>query len=160
MEPVSALRASRSARIRLSAAPSAVFPLFTPEGERRWVEGWNPESVYPADGAAELHSVFLTHNHAAQPSIWAIVGLDAEHFRVSYLRAAPDSHVAFIAVECAEDGPGRTVATVSYTFTGLSAAGNDYVAGFTPEHYGEWIGQWEVAINRYLDSLRHASKMA
>ena len=150
METMSALRASRSAQISLNAAPSAVFPLFTPEGERLWVEGWNPESVYPADGAAELHGVFLTHNHAAQPTIWAIVGFEAEHFRISYLRAAPESHVAFIAVECAEDGPGRTAATVSYTFTGLSAAGNEYVARFTPEHYHEWIQQWEAAINRYL----------
>ena len=150
METTGAARISRSARIRLNAAPEAVFGLFTPQGERLWVEGWNPASVYPADGAAELHGVFLTHNHAAQPAIWAIVGLDAERFAISYLRAAPDSHVAFIAVECAADGPGRTAATVRYTFTGLSAAGNDYVARFTPAHYEAWIQGWEAAINRYL----------
>lgn len=46
--------ATRSAAIHLHAPADRVFPLFTPEGERLWVPGWNPRYLWPANGAAQV----------------------------------------------------------------------------------------------------------
>ncbi len=78
MDTFTATRLSRTARIRLNAAPATVFPLFTPLGERLWVAGWDPQLVYPASGEAELHGVFCTPGHDGQPVMWTIVGLEPE----------------------------------------------------------------------------------
>lgn len=149
MAPFTARRVERSAAIRLLAPPAAVFPLFEPLGERNWVPGWDPAIVYPASGQAERGAVFLTGD-AAAPAVWTLIEFAPQDWRVAYVRVSPASHVALITVRCADLGDGTTGAEVSYAFTGLSAAGNEYVEQFTPEHYAEWIGGWETAINHYL----------
>ncbi len=44
----------------MPAPPNQVFPLFTPTGEKLWVDGWDPEAVYPESGATEEGMVFKT----------------------------------------------------------------------------------------------------
>jgi hypothetical protein len=144
------LRLTRSATIQLNAGPATVFPLFTPLGEKLWVPDWNPTIIYPASGDIELGAVFTTPHASGAPMVWTVVEAMPEHFRVAYVRVAPESHVAQISVQCAEAAPGSTDATVTYVFTGLSAQGNAYVAQHTESHYQQWIQQWETAINAYL----------
>jgi hypothetical protein len=145
-----ALRLVRSATIELAAAPQMVFPLFEPLGERTWAEGWEPEMLYPPSGGAEEGMVFSTRQHSAAPTIWAIVRYEPERHAICYLRVAPDSHVADMRVVCTSSGDDRTHAAITYVFTGLSEAGNAYVATFTEEHYQHWMRSWETAINHYL----------
>ena len=42
----------RSHTIEIQARPDAVFPLFTPMGEKKWVDGWDPIMHYPRSGEA------------------------------------------------------------------------------------------------------------
>jgi hypothetical protein len=148
MTNFTAQRVVRSATIELAAPPQTVFPLFEPLGERAWAEGWDPDMLYPASGAAEPGTVFRTQQHGDAPTIWAIVEFAPQQHAIRYLRVAPESHVADISVACA--GDKRTRATVTYVFTGLSAAGNSYVESFTAEHYEQWMRSWESAINHYI----------
>jgi hypothetical protein len=113
--------------------------------------GWDPKPVFPASGEPEAGAVFLTHGHGDEPTVWTLLEYEPGDRRVAYLRVAPGSHVARIEVACAEDGaPGATSAEVTYRFTGLSAAGNDYVARFTEDHFRAWIAEWEEKIDRHL----------
>lgn len=96
------------------------------------------------------------HSGGEAPTVWAIVEFDRERHRVSYLRVAPDSHVARIDVECAEAGPEATRVEVRYTFTGLGEPGNAYVATFTAEHFRAWNGEWEAALEHHL---RHGTRL-
>lgn len=144
------LRLTRTATIRLNAPPATVFPLFTPLGEKLWIPDWNPTIIYPASGALELNAVFTTPHTDGAPTVWTVVEAAPEEYRVAYVRVAPDSHVARITVQCAEESPAATKATVSYVFTGLTEQGNAYVGQYTESHYQHWLQQWESAINAYL----------
>lgn len=76
---------------------------------------------------------------------------------MAYIRVAPDSHIARITVQCADESPAATRATVSYVFTGLSEQGNAVVAQYTEAHFQRWIKGWEVAINGHLGRSGQAS---
>jgi hypothetical protein len=141
----------------LAAPASSVFPLFEPLGEKRWAEGWEPEMIYQPSGVTEAGAVFTTSHSDGSPAIWAVIQFDTHAMRIEYLRVVAGSHVAAIAIGCADAQSGTTQADVTYTFTALCEQGNSYVDMFTDAYYREWIASWEKAINHYL---RHGSQLA
>jgi hypothetical protein len=141
---------TRSAQIRLAAAPNVTFPLFEPLGERAWVEGWDPQPLFPASGEAMEGAVFLTQHPGEPATIWSIVVYDPEQHCVAYLRVTPNNRIGRVEVSCTPEGDAATLATVTYTFTALTEAGNVYLAHFTAEHYADYIASWETDINAYL----------
>lgn len=152
---------SRSHTIHLDAPPSRVFPLFEPVGEQSWALDWKPVFLFPPSGAAQVGTVFTTqvHQEDEQGTIWAISVYDPASYRLAYLRVSPGSRVGVIDISCRGMSDGATEATVTYTFTGLSDEGNEFIARLTPAHYQEYIASWETAINHYLRSgqpLAHA----
>jgi hypothetical protein len=136
--------------IQLSAAPSTVFPLFEPIGEKRWASDWEPEMIYPQSGVTETGAVFTTEDHHGSKTIWMIITYDPRRFQIAYLRITPDSNLAWIEIRCEDKRNGTTLARVSYTFTALTEKGNIYINEFTEEYYRRWIRHWEEAINHYL----------
>jgi hypothetical protein len=151
MTPFLARRVTRAAAIHLAAAPDRVFPLFEPLGEKLWATGWDPVMIYPPTGSTEAGAVFTSQGHDGPPAIWTVVQFDQARFQVTYVRVVPGSHVATIAVRCAGAGAGATDAEVTYTFTGLTEHGNDYVETFSEEYYRAWMRHWEAAINHYFE---------
>jgi hypothetical protein len=154
--PFTARRITRTASMYLVAPASSVFPLFEPLGEKRWAEGWEPEMIYPPSGETEAGAVFTTSHSDGPQAIWTVTQFDMHAMRIEYLRAVAGSHVAAIAVGCADTHSGTTQADVVYTFTALTEQGNTYVDTFTDVYYREWIASWEKAINHYL---RHGSML-
>ncbi len=150
MLPFTAKHLTRSTSIHLAASPDRVFPLFEPLAERAWAAEWEPEILYPPSGATEEGTVFITRHHTAVPTIWTVVQFAPQQFQIRYVRVAPDSHVAHIAIACTESESGMTQATITYTFTALTEHGNAYIETFTEDHYRHWIQSWETAINHYL----------
>ena len=150
MQPFNAMRVTRTANIRLDAPPDVVFPLFGPLDERRWEPSWNPTILYPPSGATQRDAVFTATHADGTPSFWTIVLFEPADLRISYVRMHPATHVARIDIACSADAERGTRAQVTYTFTGLSEAGNAYVETFTEPHYAEWLRAWEDAINHYL----------
>jgi hypothetical protein len=152
MTPFKAQHMTRTTTIHLSAAPDQVFPLFDPLGEKLWVPDWDPVMIYPPTGSPETNAVFTTQEHDGPPAVWIVVQFDPDQHQVTYVRVAPHSHVATIAVQCTGEGAEMTAAKVAYTFTGLTAHGNAYIDTFSEGYYHAWIQQWEAAINHYLSS--------
>ena len=145
---------SRSHAIHLGAPPSRVFPLFEPVGEQSWAADWKPVFLYPPSGAAQVGAVFTTqvHEDDGLDTIWAMNVYDPTDFHLRYLRVTPGSRVGMIDIRCQGAPEGGTEATVTYTFTGLSDEGNEFIARLTSDHYQEYIASWERAINHYLRS--------
>lgn len=139
--------ATRSATIHLHAPPDRVFPLFTPEGERRWVPGWNPRYLWPSDGATQTGMTFLTE-HEGRESTWMVADFDPPR-RAVYTRVTAGLSVVRVEVRCEPDGDG-TAATIRYDYVGLAPAGNDSVEQMTETHYVAWMAEWEAAINASL----------
>jgi len=155
MTSFTAKRISRTGTIRLYAPPETIFPLFTPEEEKKWAAGWEFAPVYPGDGQVEENFIFTTrthdHHHQGQ-AIWIVSHYDPAACRIAYYRIEPGDKVGHIQIDCRAGDGGQTLATVTYIYTGLAQAGNRFIEGFTAAHYQEFIGFWEQAINHYLET--------
>lgn len=154
MENFGAKRVVRTHSILLNAPVEKVFPLFTPLGEKAWVEGWNPQILHPASGEAAEGMVFVTRHIGEPDTIWTISGYQPERFFVRYVRVSPESRLGVVEVSCAAADAGKTKAIVTYEFTALSEKGNEFIDGFTEEHYRQYISEWESAINKWCERMR------
>lgn len=153
----------------VGAPAEDVFPLFSPEGERAWVPGWDPELLYPPGVTWERGLVFRTAGFGSAPApppapsdppassaspaapapasptgeeIWVVTRLDLENRQVEYHRVEPGRCVARIEVRCRPLGPRATAVAVAYTFVGLSADGNAMIAALTDADYRAKMRAW------------------
>lgn len=134
------LRLRGTVAVRL--APAEAIELFTPSGERRWAHAWDPSFPAPAADETELGTVFQTDSHGALT--WVVVG--REHGRsIKYAVVAPGARAGTIDVECADDGSGTTIATVTYDMTALSDAGELWLTDFAAG-YDAYLDHWGHAI--------------
>lgn len=65
-------RAVRTRSFEVALPLERAFPLFEPEGERTWAEGWARLYLHPADGRATCGMVFTT-GHGGEETIWTMV---------------------------------------------------------------------------------------
>lgn len=151
VEPSQPKRVSRSGVVELPASPDQVFPLFTPAGEKLWVDGWDPEMVYPESGATEEGMVFTTGSPDGGTSVWTMTEYDEQNLRAAYVRVTLDSDVCTVAVRC-EPGPkGGTRAHVTYTLTALTRRGiGSLEDDFSEERYRRRMEIWQEAITGHL----------
>jgi len=146
-----------SGTIVLGASVTHVFQLFSPLGEKQWVESWNPEILFPRDADWAEGMVFRISSRG-QEEIWIVAELDMQTHRVVYYRVEPGSLVARVEVRCRALGPDQTETTTVYSYAGLSDAGNQHVATWTDTVYKAKMDHWEKAINGHLrgvESTRH-----
>jgi hypothetical protein len=135
--------------ISLPLSAAEAFPLFTPEGERLWIEEWNPHYFHPANGETIAGMVFTTGN-GEEKTYWTLVDFDNAEQRARYSRVTPGSRSVTVEVACEAIGEHETRVTVRYTLTGLSEAGNAAIAAFV-EGYGAMIEDWRTKILAYID---------
>ena len=67
---------------------------------------------------------------------------------IKYAVVAPGIRAGTIEVECADDGSGTAIATVTYDMTALSADGE------------RWVAEFAAGYDGYLDHWRHAISTA
>ncbi len=147
--PFEARTATLTGTIVLSAPVPEVFPLFSPLGEKGWVEGWNPEILFPRDAEWTEGMIFRTASGDGD-EIWVVAELDLHAHLVVYYRTEPGRLVARVEVRCCALDGGRTEATTVYSYVGLSEMGNRVVAEWTNEAYRSKMERWEKNINDYL----------
>jgi hypothetical protein len=138
-------------QITADASVGAVFPLFSPQGERLWVPGWDPEILHPAGNDWREGQVFRTREEMGE-AIWVITRLDQAQHRVEYHRVEPGRYVAHIAVGCKELPGRRTQVSTAYSFVGLSEVGNQDIAAMTQEAYDAKMSRWSTWVNQHLAS--------
>ena len=130
-----------------------LFPLFSAEGEKLWVPGWNYENIM---GATELHEdyIFLTKNHdyASTDAIWLVKKYEPESHLVQFYKVEPEDKVGIITVQCTKIAKCTTQIEVSYEYIGLSKKGNEFVEGFTSTEYKAFIGEWNSLLINYFES--------
>jgi hypothetical protein len=133
-----------------------LFPLFSAEGEKLWVPGWDYENIM---GSTDLHEdyIFLTktHDHASTDAIWLVKRYDPESCFVQFYKVEPEDKIGVITVQCIELEKCFTEVEVTYEYTGLSDKGNEFIDGFTSAHYKEFINEWESLLKTYFQSKSH-----
>ncbi len=130
-----------------------LFPLFSPEGEKSWVPGWDYESVM---GTTELSEdyVFLTrtHDHKTTKAIWIAKKYDPQSHFVQFYKIEPEDKIAVITVKCTELEAEKTKVQVTYKYIALSPTGEIFVSKFSESAYEEFIGEWQTLLSNYLKS--------
>ena len=119
--------------------------LFTPEGERRWVDDWKPEYLYRAGGGDEIDTVFLTR-HGGEETHWIVLDHDREDGTVSYSRITPGSRLGTVAVSVEGIDEKSCWVEVSYELTATTEAGNVALARLTPGAFRKMLADWERRI--------------
>jgi hypothetical protein len=140
---------SRSGSFELACNAEVAFPLFSPEGERDWVTGWEPRPVFPENIVFDRETVFREgkgHNDA----IWIIVGADWKTHRAEYVRVASASHAAHIVVKVDALDAGRSNVTVSYTVTAFGTNAGTLLESFSEDAYAAKMRDWQRRIGDYL----------
>jgi hypothetical protein len=139
--------------VAVALSPGEAFELFTPEGERRWAEGWEPEWVPAWTGTLAEGAAFRTR-HGGEETVWLVVDVDRSTGRVRYVRGTAGSRIGSVEVRCAPAADGGTVAHVTYDLTALSPAGQEYLGRFE-SGYAEMLTSWERDIARALEGEQH-----
>jgi hypothetical protein len=133
----------RSGVVRVAAPLPQAFACFTPEGERRWVDGWMPHYLAPADAGAELREglAFRTR-HGDETTLWFVSRLEAANGVVDYVRVTPGSRMGRVSIRCYEADAGVTDVTVTYELTALSVAGERLLDEFAGQ-FDAMLRDWE-----------------
>jgi hypothetical protein len=126
------------------ALPAArAIELFTPEGERVWVPGWDP--TYPTGRPSEdPGTVFVTDSGGIE-TIWVVLGIDRRRATAAYVRTTPGRHAGIVHVACADTTEGHCAVTVIYNMTLLG----DNVAdldGYAGDNFERMMQEWADAI--------------
>lgn len=143
-----------SHRISLPLAASEAIELFTPEGERLWIEEWNPRYFHPANGETVEGMVFTT-GEGEELTYWTVVDFDLAGLRARYARVTPGSRSTLVEVCCHPDGEAQCQVEVTYTLTGLSEVGNAAIDAFVGDAYPLMIEGWREKILEHLKRMPH-----
>ena len=144
-----------SEKFNIDQPVEVLFPLFSAEGEKLWVPGWDYENIV---GSNDLHEdyIFLTKNNdqTKTETIWLVKRYEPESYFVQFYKIDPEEKVGIVTVECAQVEENLTEVEVTYGYTGLSDEGNAFIDDFTSAHYKKYIGEWKVLLDSYFQSIR------
>lgn len=130
-----------------------LFPLFSPEGEKRWVPGWDYENLM---GKRELSEdyVFLTksHDHGTTDAIWIVKRHDPEQHLVQFYKIEPEDKVGIVTVKCTALEPSKTKIQVTYKYLALSTTGEAFIAQFNELAYERFITEWQILLLKYFET--------
>ena len=139
----------RAGAVGMALSAEEAFPLFSAEGERRWVAGWNPRYVHPVEPGAGEGVVFQTVKQDLGTATWVQTRHEPGAGLASFVYIVPDHHAAMVDVGVTPDGEGRSRASVRYRMTSLSLDADDFVRAFA-EAFEHFMAQWAEAIQRHI----------
>lgn len=144
---------SHTKAFKMNLPIAEIFPLFSPEGEKHWVLGWDYENVM---GKTELSEdyVFLTkiHDHGTTDAIWIVKKYDPKSHFVQFYKIEPEYKVGVVTVKCTELESSKTNIQVTYKYLALSISGEEFIAGFSESAYEEFIREWQKLLSNYFES--------
>ena len=136
-------RSRRQGRFDLAIPAARAFDLFTAEGERQWVVGWDPV-ILSACGALSPGAVFLT-NHGGEATIWTVIAADRVAGRLHYSRVSPGRRAGTVEVTISPAKSGSSI-HVAYDMTALGPDGEAVVAAMDEPAFAAMLGEWKNRI--------------
>ena len=141
----------RTAEITVGLQRDQAMALFTPDGERRWAEGWDPH--YPQPGRREGPGAVFTTGHHGHQTTWICV--DHRPERIRYARVAHGMTAGTIAVDVLSSSERATLVGVTYDLTALTPDGERWLEAFNAEYETEiaaWSAEIAAALRRSASS--------
>lgn len=132
-------------RIRVPLPREDTFDLFTPNGERAWVQGWDPWFPVPVRDETEPGTVFVTPAHAhGHATVWVVIDRKRPE-RISYARVTAGERAGTVTVALAAFDGTATEVEVTYDLTPLTPAADIELQTFADE-YETYLQSWQQAI--------------
>lgn len=142
-----------TASFEISRPIQEIFPLFSAEGEKLWVPGWDYENIM---GSTDLHEdyVFVTknHDHASTEAIWLVKRYEPENYIIQFYKVEPGEKIGVIEIKCLRQADSRTQVQVSYEYIGLSPSGSKFVSSFSSSMYEAFIAEWHSLLEKYFEN--------
>ncbi|MFH0820252.1 MAG: hypothetical protein V1908_00610 [Candidatus Peregrinibacteria bacterium] len=130
-----------------------LFPLFSPEGEKKWVPGWDYENV---TGKSELFEDFVflteTHDHGTTHAIWIVKKYNPKSHFIQFYKIEPEDKIGVVTVKCSKLETSKTKVQVTYKYIALSLSGKKFIAQFSKSAFEEFIGEWQTLLLNYFKS--------
>jgi hypothetical protein len=147
-ERLDAVHVEHTGLVTVRRPLAEAFPLFTPEGERAWAPGWEPEYLHPPDGTPGPGLTFRTRA-GGEETLWYVARFDPVGGGAEYVRITPGSRLGTVTIQCEQADPGFTTVRVTYRLTAVSQAGNAALEAFNGPAFAEMMQEWE----RRIDAL-------
>ena len=143
------MHVERTGRFTLPIAPDQALPYFTPEGESRWVPGWEAVPRHAPEGELAREGAVFTTAVGGEETLWMVLAFDRERRQARYARITPRSRMGTVDVACRPHGTGTEV-EVTYALTSLSLEGDAVLEALTEDAYAEMLADWERKIRAVL----------
>lgn len=140
---------SHKGSITVLAPARKALDLFTPEGERQWVDDWSPEYLFRAGGGDEIDTVFRTR-HQGEETLWIVLDHDRDEGSAAYARITPGSRLGTVTVAVQPIDETSCWVEICYELTGLSAEGNAVLERFNARAFQAMLREWEERLGRLL----------
>ena len=139
---------AREGLFELDTSADRALQFFTPEGERAWVKGWNPEPVYPPQEGVTFrrNSVFRV-DHEGERSLWTIVEADLGRHIAEYIYVVEGERLSRVRVEIEPLGERRCRVRVRYVHTATSEKGRQFVASVTEQAFAQKMRDWQRMVS-------------
>lgn len=147
--PLRGKQASRQATFNLPCSAGLAFSMFTPEGERAWVDGWDPMPIYPDQITFSTDTVFELFQEGER-SIWTILKADSAAMEVEYIYIVLISRITRVRIKVQPVTPERCSVNVEYVVTGFTDAGDRFVDGFTAGMFSRKMQIWQQRLIQVL----------
>jgi hypothetical protein len=134
-------RMRRSGQITVALPPAQALRLFTPEGEREWVDGWAPRYAEAVADDTAPGTVFTTEIHGTV-TIWVVADRRADGYR--YVRVVPGHNADTVSVTCHPSA--GTVVEVSYDLS-FSEHGAAFLSKMA-DGFADLLAEWASRIAR------------
>jgi hypothetical protein len=139
-------RFRETATIAVALPADEAMSLFTARGERRWVDGWNPEFPAGEPDDEEEGTIFVT-TASGLPTYWVVAARGTG--RVLYARVTPELHAGTVEVCERGSDTSRTQIDVTYDLSALTPEGATELERFASGYQAEIRG-WQDAIESAL----------
>ena len=147
-----AKRITRTYRQTINGTPDKVFPLLCPVREAEWLDGWQYEMIYSESGFVEEGAVFSTPGLEEEDTVWVVTKYDQANRNLEFTRFTNNSRTCVLKISAIFRDSISSFVDISYTYTAVSPAGNDFIDSFTEEIFLEAVTFWEKSMNHFLDT--------
>ncbi len=163
MKDFKGARAKQTASIITDQPVDKVFPLFSAEGEKKWVPGF--DYINPMDSSEMYEDFFFTIRLDGQPKdgkgdfVFIVKKYDLKEHVLELYRIIPGKTFALFSIKSEALSEEKTKTTITLEQTGTTERGNEIVKAFTAEAHANEMSQWKQWIDAYLSSNSENSNM-
>lgn len=107
-----------------------------------------------------MGAVFRTSSEGEENTIWIVTKHGSSTYHVEFARFTPKARTWLLKIAVKPKGSHRSYVEITYTYTGVTLAGNDFIDHFTQGAFLDAVTFWEKSMNRFLETGMRLKNLA